>query len=83
MTLSQRNRELVIAILRKSKSLDDAEHGLARLVPLPSKAESWGLYDGWSNRPRSISGVVITSVETPLGQRLTQNTWRPMRSGWR
>lgn len=49
-------------ILKRCRTLDDAELKLAELDPLPSRAFRWGLFDGHAGRPKSLAGIIAAKA---------------------
>lgn len=56
-TLSKVDLLVVEKLLQQCKSLKDAEQRLMSIIPLPSKALKWGLWDGWTAREWSTDGL--------------------------
>ena len=47
--------------LERCLSLEDADVQLQALAPMPSKATRWGLWDGWTGRPKTTAGLALGS----------------------
>jgi hypothetical protein len=48
-------RNAVLAILKKCRTLDEADKALLKVSPIPSRSLRWGLFDGFVGRPRTVT----------------------------
>lgn len=52
----------LLTILTACATLRDADLKLKGLLPVPTRAWRWGLWDGWRELPLSTSGLVSQSM---------------------
>ncbi len=55
----------ITAVLKRCRSLNEADVGLQAMLPLPSKATRFGLFDGWNERPFTLAGLALGCKEAP------------------